>query len=164
MSLQKYRDFRPTAVDARGLGLPNKQDWLVGPVYRTRDSGPRDRSNFRSFLRALDGESENVQIHRFGHWGPGWFEIIIINPIRADLVTKAAEIADALENYPIVDEEDYSDLLLETAAQTWKYSSFRDRLKIMQRFTPEQSIFSIRHDYPPEDETGDLTAYLAGEL
>jgi hypothetical protein len=78
--MQTYSQYRPTGFDSRGLGLPDRQDWLVLPVIQTRDSGPLEQSNFASALKAVGGESETVEVHRFGHWGPGWFEIIIVAP------------------------------------------------------------------------------------
>jgi len=45
--MQTYRDFRPTGFDSRGAFLDaDRQDWLVVPVGRNRDSGPLDESNF----------------------------------------------------------------------------------------------------------------------
>lgn len=35
--MKAYSQFRPT--DSKGLGLPDRQDWLVLGVARTRDSG-----------------------------------------------------------------------------------------------------------------------------
>ena len=38
LTAQRYRDFRPTGLDPKGLGLADRQDWLVVPIIRTRDS------------------------------------------------------------------------------------------------------------------------------
>lgn len=114
-----YKEFQPTAFDATGLGLPDRQDWLVGPVSRTRDSGPLEESNFESFISVLGGESDDLEVHRFGHWGPGWFEIILINP-NSELVDQAKSLADSLEDCPILDEEDYSQREHEEAESVWR--------------------------------------------
>lgn len=117
--MKKYSEFAPTGFDCRGLGLPDQQNWLVAPVSRTRDSGPLDESNFECALAQLGGESEDVQIHRFSHWGPCWFEIILINPERRDLVSKAEEIEASLEDYPVLDDEDHSRREWEAYEESW---------------------------------------------
>ena len=98
-----YSQFRPTAFDPEGLGLPDRQDWLVLPVIQTRDSGPLEVSNFRVALQQLDGESNTVEVHHFNHWGPGWFEIILAHPSREADVTA---IEESLEEYPVLDDVD----------------------------------------------------------
>lgn len=83
--MQTYAEFRPTAFDRRGAFLDDdRRAWYVLPVTRTRDSGTFDQSNFETALRILGGESETCEVHRFGHWGPGWFEIILVHPERTD--------------------------------------------------------------------------------
>lgn len=104
----EYAKFRPTGFDPRGLGLDERQDWLVMEVTRTRDSDLLTQSNWDATLRGLGGESETVEVHRFGHWGPGWYEIILIKP-DSPQVSIAEEIEGALSNYPVLDDSDYSE-------------------------------------------------------
>lgn len=117
--LQNYGLHRPTAFDSAGAFLPDQQDWLLVPVYQTRDSGPLDLSNFATALELLGGESDSVQVHRFGHWGPGWYEIIVIDPTAADKVAIAEGIADRMEDYPVLDEEDWSSREWEDFTSSW---------------------------------------------
>lgn len=72
-----------------------------------RDSGLLDNSNFDCGLKSLGGESKDVQVHRFGHWASGWFELILINPDNKDIVKQAEDILNALSDYPVIDEDDY---------------------------------------------------------
>ena len=44
--LPDYGDWRPTAFDPRGLGLPDRQSWKVLPVTQTRDSSVLERSGY----------------------------------------------------------------------------------------------------------------------
>lgn len=118
--MRTYKEFRPTGFDCRGLGLPDNQDWLVAPVGQNRDSDALTRSNFACFLKAMGGESEDVQVHRFGHWGPGWFEIVLINPANAALVKLAEEMEASLEDYPVLNEEDFSEREMEEASEVWR--------------------------------------------
>jgi len=104
----KYSEFRPTTSDPSGLGLDDRQDWLVLGVSQNRDSDCLDQSNFDCALKELGGESDYVEVHRFRHWGPGWIEIILIKPTAKKTIAKAEDIERALADYPILDDEDYS--------------------------------------------------------
>lgn len=119
MELTPYKQWAPTSFDRRGLSLDDRQDWLVLPVTQTRDSGPLDRSNFESALKSLGGESDHVEVHRFGHWGPGWVEIIIVDPSNEGAVKEAQDICNSLENYPSLDDEHLSELELEEFNESW---------------------------------------------
>lgn len=125
-----YRDWSPTACDTRGLNLPDRQDWLVVPCMRTRDSGPLDESNFASALARLGGESETVEVHRFGHWGPGWFEVILAAPTHESAVES---IESMLEDYPILCENDFSDREHDAAWEAWEAWGKCDYLRDMRR-------------------------------
>lgn len=118
--MQTYSEFRPTGFDCRGLGLPDQQHWLVAPCGTNRDADALTRSNFRCCLKALGGESETVQVHRFGHWGPGWFEIILIDPANSEAVKAAEEMENSLADYPVLDESDYSQEETEEANEVWQ--------------------------------------------
>ena len=67
---ERYGDHSPTAFD-HNINIDDedteRSKWFVMPVSRTRDSGPLDNSNFDCFLAGLGGESETVEVHRFGH-------------------------------------------------------------------------------------------------
>lgn len=84
------------------------QEFVVLSVYRNRDSNILDESNFECALDTLGGESDDVQVHRFGHWGCGWFELLLVNP-NSNKIEDAYKIQTALQNYPVLDESDYSD-------------------------------------------------------
>lgn len=118
-TLIKYAAFRPTAFDARGLGCDDQQDWLVAPCSRTRDSDNLEISNWEAMLASLeevDPDGKDFDIHRFGHWGPGWFKIALVRPGSA-AHTEAERLADALADYPSLDDERYSRLEYEELAE-----------------------------------------------
>lgn len=76
---------------------------------QNRDSDIATQSNFTSALEMLGGESKHVHVERFGHWGCGWFELLLVNPKHKKSITKAFEIHKGLEEYGLVDEDDYSE-------------------------------------------------------
>lgn len=133
--MQRYSEFRPTVVDRAGLGLEDRQDWLVAPVSQTRDSEYLEVSNFRVVLKDLEEKDggEDVEVHRFGHWGPGWFEIILVRP-----GTEAAKCAEeweaALSDYPVACDEDLSELEYEYAQEYWaNWRNDRERLEWIRK-------------------------------
>jgi len=156
--MQTYGEYAPTGLDHKGAFLPDQQDWLVAPVGQTRDSGCLDKSNFRVVLKDLGDESETVEVHRFGHWACGWFEIIIVKPgtPQADSVE---EWERALADYPVADESDYSELEWETACEYWERMGLRERAEWCER--SDVSIFAARRDDIPEDPSGELISRLA---
>ena len=111
----EYGKYRPTAMDAKGLGLHDKQDWLVMDVMRTRDSELFATSNWEAAIAFLENREnkkrdedgyDDFETHRFSHWGPGWFEIILVEPgTHAERIAK--DIEEKLENYPLLDEDDF---------------------------------------------------------
>ena len=120
-TLQRYKHHRPTGFDPTGAFLPERQEWFLAPVSRTRDSGPLDESNFHAALALLGGEGEGVEVHRFGHWGPGWYEIILVDPQDQAKVDKAEELYHLLADYPVLDDEDFSRREDEACASTWEH-------------------------------------------
>ncbi len=99
-----------------GAVWPNTYSAGVG---QSRDSDALERSNFICMLRELGGESETVTVVRESHWAVGWVEWIAIN---AD-DSKALEIADGiiaeLADYPVINEDHWSELEHEDANETW---------------------------------------------
>jgi len=87
---------------------------------QNRDSDCLTRSNFQSALIALGGESEQVLIHRFGHWACGWFEYLVIDSDNKDLLKQAQTIESDLDDYPVLDEEHWSELEQNEAQEIWK--------------------------------------------
>ena len=104
--MRTYQNFRPTQFDHH-IFLPDREEWgaLLG---RNRDSDCLQESNFYSALHQLGGEGEDVEIHRFGHWANGWYEIILVRP-ATDSYTVALAIESKLANYPVLDESDWSE-------------------------------------------------------
>ena len=114
-TLQTFIEYQPTEFDKKGIGADfDNRNWLVSPIQLNRDSNLLDQSNFTCFTQALqelEPEGDHWQIHRFGHWAVGWFEILILNPEASEVLNKALEIMESLETYlgPL-DDVHHSDL------------------------------------------------------
>jgi hypothetical protein len=94
------------------------RDWL-GVAGRSRDSRCLEESNFECILKALGGRGDNVLVARYRHWAVGWIEEIYVRP-NTEQATKAQELRDLLEAYPILDEEDFSRREQEAANTLWQ--------------------------------------------
>ena len=123
-----YSEWRPTGFDPAGAFLDDRQDWLVLGLMQTRDSGPLDKSNFAAALAILGGEGDECEVHRFGHWGPGWFEVIIVKP-GTDVFDKAEDIERSLADYPVLDEEDHSSREWDEFCSDWNDYACRDMVR-----------------------------------
>jgi hypothetical protein len=130
--MEVYSKFRPTAFDPSGLNLPDQQDWQVVPVSRTRDSGVLDNCNFETALKLLGGESDDCEVHRFGHWGPGWFEIVIVRP-GSEASRVAEDLERSLSDYPLLDEEAYSEACEEAYSADWESYAGNDFARALRK-------------------------------
>ncbi len=101
---------------------------------RSRDSDALKRANFRAMLNALGfDESENVAddcpldsgdeparlIVRENHWAVGWVEWIAIHESDTAGLKIADEIAEARAEYPVIDEELWSEYENADCEETW---------------------------------------------
>lgn len=159
--MQTYRSFAPTPFDSRGLAADRHDigEWLVLPCSRNRDSDCLAESNFACALKELGNESDDVQVHRFGHWACGWYELILVRPDTAAAST-AEEIEASLADYPVLSDDHYSELEYSEACRNWERMSVSDRVHACQKY--RVSVFAARRDEMPESPTGELTGYLAG--
>ena len=110
---------RPSAFDSfdNYLGDVPNDTWRC-LLTRSRDSNALTESNWRIALQKLGGESESVVIHRFGHWACGWWEALAVDE-TSDSYAKALELHKSLEDYPVLDDDDYSQLIDEQATDIW---------------------------------------------
>lgn len=137
--MRTYSEFQPSGFDAKGLGLDDRQDWLVCPVTVNRDSDCLTRSNWAVVTAELIACSEmteqgepDCEVHEFGHWACGWFKVAIVRP-----GSKSAEIALAWENaladYPVACDDHFSGLETNEAAEYWSQSSLHSRRDMCER-------------------------------
>lgn len=101
---------------------------------RNRDSDILTQSNFETALRRIGGESSTVKIIRATHWACGWIEWISIHQDDKKALYKADEIMEQLEDYPILDDSDFTERETTEANEVWKlcYSN-KHRLEHMRK-------------------------------
>jgi hypothetical protein len=119
----------PTAWDslANYAGTIPEPDWLC-LVTRNRDSDCLTESNFATALDALGGEGEHVQVFRFGHWACGWLEYLAVLAGTPEAQI-ASELHARLQDYPVLDEDDFSEREQEAADSIWR-DCYRDSERV----------------------------------
>ena len=111
--MQRYNDHSPTTFD-HNIPLRGEQaeqnEWFIAPCSITRDSDSLSLSNWHTQEKALRevDTGADFETHRFGHWGPGWYEIALVRPGSA-CERVARELAARLDIYPVLDEMDWSE-------------------------------------------------------
>ena len=146
----------PSGLD-NYIGESNFPDFYV-VLCQNRDSDRLTRSNFTSALEILNGENNDIIIHRFGHWACGWWEALTV---KKD--TKKYEISLNIEknltDYPVLDEDHYYTLEWDEALDYWNSLLLQEKIELCKEYN--QSIFSARYSHIPENDR--LEEYLKSE-
>ena len=97
----------------RARDLDDPENWCI--VYsHNRDSGLLDESNAAAIEATMEPflEGEDLCPEHHHHWACGWIDGYSIRVFRDGQITEAFrkyhELAERLDNYPLLDEEDYS--------------------------------------------------------
>ena len=146
---------------------------------RTRDSSILEDVNYSRILEDLDGinqqsghpyhrkiedaatvfEAFDVYDFRARHWACGWVEHLMVKPEAPDdVLIASAEIVSALADYPIYDEDAYSEKQHDAVAEHWAHMGTGERVQYCQ--SAGVSIFEARSDLM-SDGVFDL---LCGEI
>lgn len=92
----------------------------VAVLGQSRDSEAVERSNFRvacAMLAEVDDECYHVDCE--SHWAVGWVETLLVDPSNAAALAVAEDIRERLDDYPILDESDWSELETEECNENW---------------------------------------------
>lgn len=134
----------------------DRREYFV--VYgRHRDSDLLTESNWRVMLARLGGESETVLVIRDSHFLVGWVEAIYIHHSDIARCLLADGMLGDIDDYPILDESDYSDLECDRAFDYWSRCSLSERIDWCRRYGV--SIFAARHT--DDIRSGELLSALA---
>lgn len=153
--MQTYKEFNPTEFDSHSNFMAHSDiaylaDWYV-VLGQNRDSDCLTESNFATALKELGGESETIEVHRFGHWACGWYELLLAAPIHKE---KVADIERRMDSYPVLDEDDFSEREENLRNEYWSNCSMREKIDLIKDSSEfrngKVSIFAARRkDYSP---------------
>ena len=112
---------------------PSWDGWLVAPCAIHRDSPILDVSNWDTMRAALEAHNDGqtalnsygdecptVAYVRSSHWAVGWVEVCYIHPSNVGAVGCAERIAERLEDYPVLDEDDWGRREQDNANDVWR--------------------------------------------
>ncbi len=101
-------------------------DYFSAGVGQSRDSDALERANFQAMLERLGGKTSDdetgdplVKVVRESHWAVGWVEWIAIHESQDRALGIANTIQAKLEDYPVIDEELWSQFEDEDCSETW---------------------------------------------
>jgi len=121
-------------------------------LARHRDSELLTQSNFECAIARLGGESDTVVIVRESHWAVGWVEWIAIHESDVESLERAKDMIDSLNDYPALDEDDWSQREWDAAQCYWESLDLPERISLCR--DAGVSIFSARLGYIPPSDNG----------
>ena len=86
-----------------------REGWLIAATQAPDWGDALSRSNFRSMLAKLGGESEDVAVEYTGG-ALGKIDYLLVRP-ETDAATRAEALNARLADYPLVDEDDATELM-----------------------------------------------------
>ncbi len=159
--LDRWSPKGPTPFDsAANYGSHTDEDLTRSYVAigQNRDSDALTRSNFQVISTEL--EELGAEIHRFGHWACGWYELVLVHETNEKALRRADEWAAALEDYPVACDDHFSELETNESQDFWESMPLSDRMEACEKCNV--SIFAARRDYPPSTDNGSMEEYLRG--
>jgi len=151
------------------------ETWNEYYVFLTvnRDSDCLERSNYECAIKEISEKWERVgkdyenglygylpyddlpyQEVKENHFLCGWIGWIAIHKDCQPLVELAETLEKRLDDYPILNEEHYSQLENDEAYRYWESCNTSDRIEMCKKH--HVSIFASRRDEMPDTNSGEL--------
>lgn len=103
-----------------------------------RDSDALTRSNFRVAINELNKISNDIIIVTENHWAVGWVEWIAIHKNDNEALKLADKMMEELADYPVLDDNDYSELEYEEANDIWSNCfNYKNRIDHIRKYESE---------------------------
>jgi len=129
------KQLKELLEEARQAGQPvgytgDREDWLVAYSI-TRDSDLLTRANWEALTARLK-DVPGWAVERFDHWAVGWLDYLLVKP-GSPAQKVAEEALEALESYPILDEEVLARLEAEEAREVWGVLTEAERREMLEK-------------------------------
>ena len=141
---------------------------------KTRDSALITEHNWDEMVKAMNpGEAECFNAKRYpdiddvtvpavytfraGHWACGWVEYLMVRAEADDaIIEKAQALDDALEGYPILNEDGYYEKVAESVSSYWEAMSLRERIRTCVEYG--LSMYAARRECGYSQDGADNTS------
>jgi len=148
--------------------LDNPDEWTIAYTHH-RDSGLLDQSNAAAIENALspflEEDDPDVIEEHHGHRACGWIDGFAIRVFRDGGVTQAfrtyMQILDRLDDYPVLDEEDYSRREYEATLENFDcaVSGVRHEYDLPEGWKEEVFSWFWQHDQRAVENRDDSGGY-----
>ena len=129
--------------------LDRPEDWAIIYTHH-RDSGLLDVSNASVIATALAPHTGDIVEEDHFHWAVGWIKGYSIRVYRRGRITKAFrayhKMAQRMADYPILDEDDYSERELEAT-----FDNIADAAYRLEYDLPEDWVGHVYHWFADND-------------
>jgi hypothetical protein len=137
----------------------------VAPCTTYRDADVLQRCNWEVQMAVLDELTGNIYddegVCGTNNWAVGWTEVYLIHPRNEPALRAADELASALEDYPLLDEDKYCEMEYEEANEFWASLNVRERAHYAERYAYDWTPMQLRHDYLGAlSDSGELSSAL----
>jgi hypothetical protein len=141
----------------RDVSLAFVPSWIGYSDYGS--SGLVGLSNFRTFTDTASTPDPRGAVHEIGYGWNGRGVAVDVLLITEDQL----ETIEALESYPLISEDDHSQLEWDAVSSDWESESLSDRVRILQQL--ELTVFAARDLTAPwRDGFDRLREYLLENL
>lgn len=150
---------------------------VLGFVGQHRDSDPLDRSNFEVITNDLfEKFPDAFRVESSSHWAVGWVEVVRIDTSNDAAVIAAMDWQYELEQYPVADEEHYSNLEVEEREEYYQTGGREDAISELLPEDDFAHIFDSNEELLPEyedylnrafhdaEQDGSLSSYIAEHM
>jgi hypothetical protein len=156
----------------RGYDLEDADRWMLWYTSH-RDAGLLAQSNETAINERLkpfsEGDDPDVVFESHSHWAVGHVDGFSIRVFRndgtiADAFREFCEIKEALENYPVLDEADYSNREYEATLENYRGEMWRLRQELPEGW--ESEVYSWFSDHGHDrciENTDDQGGYAPEE-
>lgn len=123
---------------------------------RNRDSDDLTESNFECGLESIGGEGGEIPegyedsgensrvVARERHWACGWIELIYIHESDTEALIKADKIAGELKDYPVLNEDDWSEREMESANRVWRDCyDWQERIEHIRKYREQFEFYNL---------------------
>lgn len=147
------------------------EGYYVAPVGRHRDSDILTNSNWDSQWETLkplqadipdEDATSPVQVCA-NHWAVGWVEWVAIHESNEAALKAADAIAERLEDYPVLDDDDCCQREHEDYLESWKFYGCRDFIgELYNELDFSSCMKDFLHDADSSDVLGFFQSLIPG--